>query len=439
MIGSLRRGSLPSLRCPSHRSGSEAWVRSCARALTAVLASAVMAQGQGSSTPSRYVYVDGTGTSLHERVIAVLDSTTHEMIASLRTGVDASQLLGGLAANRAGTRVFVADLGRDALVAVNTATGAQAFRTTIAAPCCAVAMAGESRVLVAGRDGVAVIDAVSGAVLGTVPTRRSDGIATTGDGALAVVSEREFARVQVIDVAARQVLTTISVGQEPGAVAITPNGSRAIVANIAGSSLTVIDLPARSVLGTIALAGTPRGLAVDASGSRAIVSLNDADGVALVDVAGRVVLEQLDRDDFPFLSQPWGVAFTTGGAVVSDRSGRSVLRLGLSPLRYLGVPSWVGNLPALVSVSDGYAGPAQLPVPRGCTPGEFSLCLQQDWECRDDWDCGSAPTCDPWTNCAINAYRCTTEPRRGFRGCRFVGVCPACTKPAGGGGLEAHR
>lgn len=380
-----------------------------------------LAQSPG---PARYVYVDGTATSLHERVIAVLDSTTHEMIGSLRTGVDATQVLGGLAVNRAGTRVFIADFGRDALVAVDTATGAQAFRTTVAAPCCAVVMAGESRVLVGSREGIAVVDAGSGAVLGTVPTRHSDGIATTTDGALAVVSELDFARVQLLDVASRRVLATVTVGQEPAGVVVTPDGTRAIVANTAGRSLTVIDLPARAAIGTVALGGAPRGLALDASGSRLLVSLDDTDGVALVDVATRVVLEQLDRDDFPFLSQPWGVAFTAGGAVVADRGGSSVLRLGLSPLRHLGRPSWVGSLPGLVSASDGYAGLTQLPVPEA---------LKQDWwQCRDDYDCGNAPACDPWGNCAINAYRCTTEPRRGSRQCQFVGVCPSCSNPSGG-------
>lgn len=61
-----------------------------ALALCVVAAGPVLAQG-------RYVYVDGTRTSLNQRVIAVLDATTHEVVATLASGVDATTWLGGLA------------------------------------------------------------------------------------------------------------------------------------------------------------------------------------------------------------------------------------------------------------------------------------------------------------------------------------------------------
>ena len=46
--------------------------------------------------------------------------------------------------------------------------------------------------------------------------------------------------------------------------------------------------------------------------------------------------------------------------------------------------------------------------------------------CNDTWDCGSAPRCDPFTECEVDLYRCEVNPRTGYRDCRHVGRCGTC-------------
>lgn len=68
---------------------------------------------------------------------------------------------------------------------------------------------------------------------------------------------------------------------------------------------------------------------------------------------------------------------------------------------------------------DGVAG--ESPARSASTQSGLLLDL-----CNDTWDCGSAPRCDPYSECSIDIYRCEVNPRTGYRDCRHVGFCGPC-------------
>ncbi|HEX4923369.1 MAG TPA: Hint domain-containing protein [Bdellovibrionales bacterium] len=46
-------------------------------------------------------------------------------------------------------------------------------------------------------------------------------------------------------------------------------------------------------------------------------------------------------------------------------------------------------------------------------------------ECVNSWDCGSAPMCDPYSECSIDRYACVTQPS-GCNQCVWQQFCPTC-------------
>lgn len=384
------------------------------------------------SAQSRFVYVDGTATSLNQRAIAVLDATTHEVVASLWTGIDSTSVLGGLAVTRTGTRVFVADQTRDVLTAIDTATGSLVFRSPVWRPCCAVAMATDRRVLVAGLSGVHVIDAVSGALEGVIAVPTASGVATSPDGSIAYITQGSTDTLVIADVSARAVLATVPVGDEPGPVVVSPDARRVFVGNRAATTMTVVDASTRAVISTVTLAGHPQGIAINATGTQGLVSLSEPRGLASFDPATLGVTETAATIN-AFLSQPRGLVFAgpQGRAVVVDRDTRAVLQIALSPLRSTAPPAWVGLWPSMAAVSDLFAGQTDVSGLIGCTRSSTSaLCLQDGngsaFVCTSDHDCSSGASCDPFTSCNVNVYRCEMSPRTGFRGCKWAGFCGSC-------------
>lgn len=97
-----------------------------------------------------------------------------------------------------------------------------------------------------------------------------ESVAIHPDSTKAYVANAQDGTVSVVDLATRQVTSTITVGAEPMAVAVSPNGSRLYVANSASNTVTVVDATSGAPVTTIDL--SPFGTA-----PRAIAVTNDAD------------------------------------------------------------------------------------------------------------------------------------------------------------------
>ncbi len=78
-------------------------------------------------------------------------------------------------------------------------------------------------------------------------------------------------RIEVFSIPDKQLLTPISVGQQPVSAAMSPDGQFLFVTNFAGSSLSMIDLAMGGVINTVNLPAPPQGVAVGFDG-RAVIS-----------------------------------------------------------------------------------------------------------------------------------------------------------------------
>lgn len=112
---------------------------------------------------------------------------------------------------------------------------------------------------------LSVVDVAAARVVSTIaldrPPHRID---MTADARLAGVSDnsRGSREVMLADIAAGRKLADVSVGSQPDGVGLLPSATELVVANSGDNSVSDIDLNARSVSGTISVGTRPRGLVV---------------------------------------------------------------------------------------------------------------------------------------------------------------------------------
>jgi len=75
------------------------------------------------------------------------------------------------------------------------------------------------------------------------------------------VTNRASNDVTVLDVLARRVKTTVTVGRRPGGVTTNASGSRAYVCNNDSNTVSVISIPGFEVAQTIPVGAQPDGIA----------------------------------------------------------------------------------------------------------------------------------------------------------------------------------
>ena len=96
------------------------------------------------------------------------------------------------------------------------------------------------------------------------------------------VVNRKDNTVSVIDSAARAVVVTVPVGDEPRCVAITPDGTAAFVTNFGSGNLSVIDTSSNTVVATVPVSRQPFGIAITPDGTKAYVTLPNDNKVAVI-------------------------------------------------------------------------------------------------------------------------------------------------------------
>lgn len=128
-----------------------------------------------------------------------------------------------------------------------------------------------------------------------------NGIGVSPAGDLAVVANRVFGSVTVIEIT--DVFTTaetIEVGGEPIDVTFTPDGSEAWVTIWGSNRVAVIDMATRQEVGSVSLTSGPFSVAFSLDGTTAWVTDYFDGQVFVVDVATRSVLRSLDATvEFP--------------------------------------------------------------------------------------------------------------------------------------------
>ena len=127
---------------------------------------------------------------------------------------------------------------------------------------CAVSADG-SRLYVAGRQQLLIVDPATGTVLRTPAIGGNDAgkIVVDGGRNRAYVSCQNAGTVAIVDLAAMTTLSQVTVGKRPLPIAIGLSGDEIYVGNAASSSITVIDANTLTVIATFALPDNPVGLA----------------------------------------------------------------------------------------------------------------------------------------------------------------------------------
>jgi len=106
--------------------------------------------------------------------------------------------------------------------------------------------------------------------------------------------------VSVIDVAAKKVTQTITIGtKRSNRIKSTPDGRFALVSDDDAGDLVVVDAPARKVITRVALGRSPEGVLIAPDGSRAFIAVNGDNQVAVVDLKTWTVTKKLQTGNGP--------------------------------------------------------------------------------------------------------------------------------------------
>ncbi len=308
--------------------------------------------GEGRALPFAYITNSGDNT------VSVIDTADNTVTATIPVG----DFPYGVAVNRAGTAVYVTNVGppfTSTLSVIDPSLNAETAEVSIGFAPQGVAVSPDgTRVFVttahgggsskpAGPGMVSIIDAGSRAVIASIAVgKEPQGIAVGPDGRSLYVANHDqpLGTVAVIGIAAGQVIKNVTVGRDPQGLAVTPDGKWVYVVNrcggvpvctsadgavIAPGSVSVIDTTTLQVVATIPVHLAPFGVAVTPDGTQVFVTNTASDDVWVIDTGSAVsdpsnaVLGTIDLDGG---SSPRGIAITRDGmtAYVANNGTDSV-------------------------------------------------------------------------------------------------------------------
>ena len=125
------------------------------------------------------------------------------------------------------------------------------------------------------------------------------GIAATPDGKRLYVAENLTHKVAVVDLANRQVITKIAVGEYPYDCEISSDGSRVYVSNWGSRSVAVIDPANNQVINTIPVGDHPNDLELTRDGKTLYVANANSNTVSVVDTAQMKEIEAISTTLHP--------------------------------------------------------------------------------------------------------------------------------------------
>jgi YVTN family beta-propeller protein len=242
---------------------------------------------------------------------------------------------------------------------------------------------GANRLYIAHGSEVVVLDAGSGAKVGTVPANGAHGVAIVAEKKLGFSSNGRAGTVTVFDAQTLQPRQDIKAGKNPDAIIYDPHSKKVIVMNGRSQDLMAIDPDSLKVIATVPLGGKLEFAAADAS--RVYVNVEDTSEIAAVDTktwkaGARWKLEGCDEPSGLALDEKTNRLFSVCGnkkmMVVDTASGEIVATLdtgagtdgaGFDPgLGYvLASNGGDGTLTVVKSGGGKYVVAAQVPTQRG--------------------------------------------------------------------------
>jgi YVTN family beta-propeller protein len=175
-------------------------------------------------------------------------------------------------------------------------------------------------------DTISILDLKTHKERGRMPSPgMPHGLVLSKDGTTLFVTGAK--EINVIDVAARTVVSTIPVGQAPHMLHRTPDAARAFTGNMRDGTVSAIDLASRRVVATIPVGKTPEDLAISPDGAEIIAGNQDDDSITIIDAK---TLQVKDTVKLPPQGAPIRIRYTPDGKAVfiaSRRDGGGILRM----------------------------------------------------------------------------------------------------------------
>ncbi len=211
------------------------------------------------------------------------------------------------------------------------------------------------------------------------------GLTVTPDGKWLYVAENLSNKVAVIDLATKQVVTKISVGEYPYDCLAAPDGKRVYVSNWGARSIAVIDTATNQVTGNIQTGDHPNDLEITRNGRTLYVANANSNTVSVIDTAQLKEIEAIStalHPKSPIGSTPNAVALSPDEKTlyIANADNNDVAIVDVSKRGAAAVKGFVptGWYPASVRVSrdgkrlfvangKGVAGAAN---PQGPQPGK---------------------------------------------------------------------
>jgi YVTN family beta-propeller protein len=170
------------------------------------------------------------------------------------------------------------------------------------------------------KDGIAVVDAASHAVIRVLPGGSDpENFDISRDGATLFVSNEDAGTASVVDIASGKIRSTVTVGKEPEGVRVAPDGKTVWVTGETDHNVTVIDTKSGAVVGQVEVGKRPRSLVFTPDGARAYVT-SEVDGtVWVLDAPARKSLKVIHM---PEGSKPMDAEASPDGRRIYVSNGR---------------------------------------------------------------------------------------------------------------------
>jgi YVTN family beta-propeller protein len=120
------------------------------------------------------------------------------------------------------------------------------------------------------------------------------------DGKFIWTSHSRDGGVSIIDVAAKKVVGTLSLGtKRSNRLKFTPDGKRVLISDLDAGEIVVVDVAARKELQRIAVGKAPEGILMAKDGAKAYIAVNGDHKVAVLDLATMKVTSHLETGKGP--------------------------------------------------------------------------------------------------------------------------------------------
>jgi DNA-binding beta-propeller fold protein YncE len=171
-----------------------------------------------------------------------------------------------------------------------------------------------NRVMIARTDGVATIDAATGAVVPQlVAAGRLHAAFVIPGTTIGVLTSTTSGGAMLFDAGTGKVTAEIKTGLKPDAAIYDAGSKLVFVMDNKDGTIAVVDPVAAKLVGTVAVGGALEFAAVDGHG-HVFVNVEDKSELAMVDIAKRTVVR---RTKLTGCEEPSGLAYTTDGVLIA--------------------------------------------------------------------------------------------------------------------------